>query len=146
MAISKEGFNNSSLFHLIPSGTTTLAFIMLSITSNTSLAFISGAPIVVNYWKNSGGSWQEQHAFPASLHLILQWFFDLKNFNSSKFTQPLSGQPNIQTKTYEKMLTLTHSKKVRIKTEQRYFEKYEKFKDPSYMWGYRSSTTYIEGI
>ena len=84
---------------------------MLSITFNTSLAFISGAPVIVNYWKNNGGSWQEEHAFPTSLHLILQRFFDLKNFNLSKFTQPLSGQPNIQTKTYEKMLILTHSKK-----------------------------------
>lgn len=133
MAVSKEGFNNSSLFHLKPSGTTTLAFIMLSITFNTSLAFISGAPVIVNYWKNNGGNWQEERAFLTSLHLILQQSFDLKNFNLSKFTQPLSGQPNTQTKTYENMLILTHSKKVQIKTEQRYFEKYQKFKDPSYM-------------
>lgn len=133
MAVSKEGFNNSSLFHLKPSGTTTLAFIMLSITFNTSLAFISGAPVIVNYWKNNGGNWQGERAFLTSLHLILQQSFDLKNFNLSKFTQPLSGQPNIQTKTCEKMLILTQSKKAQIKTEQRYFEKYQKFKDPSYM-------------
>ena len=130
MAVSKESFNNNSLFHLKPSGTTTLAFIMLSITFNTSLAFISGAPVIVNYWENNGGNWQGECAFPTSLHLILQQSFDLKNFNLSKFTQPLSGQPNIQTKTYEKMLILTQSKKVQIKTEQRYFEKYQKFKDP----------------
>lgn len=116
---NKQGFNNSSSAHLKLPGTTTLGLITLSVTFNALLAYNSGAPVLVNYWKNNGGNWREECALLTSLHLILAttfWgrdcpnFIDFKNFNLSKFTQPLSGPASIQTKICEKMCSHTIKK------------------------------------